>query len=365
MRICIIADQIYKSGGIERVLSHRVHHWLNDGHQVHLITSENDENKSYFLYDPRMIHHDILGGFDKSVSLFSPANLILASKYFFKLKKRIDSIKPDVVVMTNYNYDYYLLPLIARDTYKIKEYHSSFSKDINLIGRIKDYYAKFYHAHVFLSQEEADLASTSNSVIIPNPIATTAKCPGKLSERRKTILTAGRIVSIKGFERLIESWEKIAKKYPDWRLEIYGDGDPRYVESLKDLIVQKNIGMNTAIYSSTPYITEKMLDSRIYAMSSLTECFPMVLLEAMQSKMAVLAFDCPTGPRNIIENHKNGVLVENNNIESFSASLENLISDEKFAQEIANNGFIDSKQYDVNVVMKKWNALINKETFKR
>lgn len=365
MRICIIADQIYKSGGIERVLSHRILYWLNNGYQVHLITSENNGNDSYFSYDSRMIHHDILGGFDKSVSLFSPANLISASKYFFKLKKRIDNIKPDVVVMTNYNYDYYLLPLIVRDTYIIKEYHSSFSKGNNLIGILKDYYTKFYHAHVFLSQEEADLASIPNSFIIPNPIATTTNCPTQLSERQKTILTAGRIVSIKGFERLIESWAKIAEKYPDWHLEIYGDGDPSYIESLELLISQKNISTNSAIYSSTPHMSKKMLNSRIYAMSSLTECFPMVLLEAMQSKMAVLAFDCPTGPRNIIENYKNGILVENNNIDSFSLALENLINNENIAQEIANNGFVESKQYDVNVVMKRWNALINKEILER
>lgn len=361
MIICIIADQIYKSGGIERVLSHRVHHWLNEGYKVHLITSENDRNESYFPYDSSMIHHDILGGFDKSVSLFSPSNLISASKYFFKLKKRIDNIKPDAIIMTNYNYDYYLLPLIAKGTYSIKEYHSSFSKDNNLIGMLKDYYAKFYQAHVFLSQEEADLASISNSVVIPNPIATIDDCPNQLSERQKIILTAGRIVNIKGYERLIESWAQIAKKYPDWRLEIYGDGESSYVKSLELLIDQKNVSTNTAIYPSTPHITKKMLNSRIYTMSSLTECFPMVLLEAMQSKMAILAFDCPTGPRNIIENYKSGILVKNNDIDTFSESLENLINDKQFAQKIADNGFVESKKYNINTVMKKWNMLINKE----
>lgn len=367
IKICIIADQIYKSGGIERVLSHRINYWLNKGYTVDLVTSENNRNESYFPYDSRMIHHDIQGGFNKSVSLFSPSNIISASKYFFKLKKTIDNIKPDVIIITNYNYDYYFLPLIARGVYSIKEYHSSFSKSYNLIGMLKDYYTKFYNVHVFLSQEEANLASISNSVVIPNPIMVDQSHVDQLelSERQKIILAAGRIVGIKGFERLIKSWAKIADKYPDWRLEIYGDGDPSYVKSLELLIVEKNISTNTAIYPSTPHITKKMLNSRIYTMSSLTECFPMVLLEAMQSKMAILAFDCPTGPRNIVENYKSGILVENNNIDIFSVSLENLINDENLAQEIADTGFVESKKYDVNIIMKKWNGLINKEALKR
>ena len=94
MRICIIADQIYKAGGIERVLSHRVNHWVNQGYEVHLITSENRNNRAYYFYDSRLIHHDIQGDFNKSITLFSPYNLKLACRYFFKLKAVIKSINP-------------------------------------------------------------------------------------------------------------------------------------------------------------------------------------------------------------------------------------------------------------------------------
>lgn len=360
IRICVIADQLYKSGGIERVLSHRINHWIMSGYEVHIITSENEQRRPYFFYDSRMIHHDILGGFNKSLSLLSLFNLMLSYKYFFKLKSKISEIKPNVIVMTNYHYDYYFLPLIVGSTYCIKEYHSSFSEKINLIGRLKRYYTNFYDAHVFLSREEEILHSIHNSVVIPNPIITTKDYPNKLSERRKVIVTAGRIVGIKGFERLIESWSKIAEKYPDWRLDIYGDGEPSYIDSLELLISKRNLTSSTSIHSSSPDIMSKMLDSRIYAMSSLTECFPMVLLEAMQSRMAIVAFDCPTGPRNIIKSYKTGILVEDNNIDNFALSLDMIINDEGFAQRMANNGFIEVKQYDVNIVMKKWNALINR-----
>jgi len=365
IKICVIADQIYKSGGIERVLSHRINHWVECGYEIHLITSENEENNPYFFYDSKMRHHDICGRFDKSLSLFSATNLAMACKYFFKLRKRLNEISPDVIVMTNYSYDYYFIPLIANNIYSIKEYHSSFSEQKNIIGRLKSYYSRFYDTHVFLSQEEKALYSINNSIVIPNPVSMSKNYPVELSKRRKTIITAGRIVSIKGFERLIESWSKIAKKYPDWSLEIYGDGEIDYIESLRLLISKNDLASSMSIHCSIPDITRKMLDSRIYAMSSLTECFPMVLLEAMQARMAVIAFDCPTGPRNIIDNYKTGILIEDNNIHEFAASLERLINNEALAQELADNGFIESQQYDTGTVMKKWNVLVDKAFSKR
>ena len=358
MRICIIANQIYKSGGIERVLSHRINAWIKDGIEVHLITNENKQRDPYFYYDSKMIHHDLDGGFDKSISLFSPSNLFLASQYFFKLRKSLNIIDPEVIVMVNYSYDYYFIPVLSKNIYRIKEYHSSFVVKKGIVSKIKEYYSKFYDTHVFLSVEEATLSSKKNIVVIPNPIISSNIKSNILAERGKVIIAAGRIVSIKGFERLIESWARIAIFYPDWRLEIYGDGDADYISSLNYLINKKNISSNTFIYSSTSQITSKMLESRIYAMTSLTECFPMVLLEAMQARMAIIAFDCPTGPRNIIQHQKTGFLIKDNDINQFSLQLEQLINDDNLAQEVANNAYLDVQQYDIDIIMKRWNALI-------
>lgn len=360
MRICIIADQIYKSGGIERVLSHRINYWIQKGFEIHLITNENENRKPYFYYHQDMIHHDIDGGFDKKVSLFSISNIFLSIKFFNKIRKIINNINPDVIVMPNYSYEYYFIPIIAnRSTYCIKENHSSYVKTNGFMGIIKDKFSSFYDMHVFLSDEEVLLSSQPNSIAIPNPIIQSSFQPEKLIIRQKVILAAGRIVKVKGFERLIESWAKIANSYPEWRLEIYGDGDINYVSSLEELIKYHNIDSNTFIYPSTNKITDKMLDSRIYAMTSLTECFPMVLLEAMQSRMAIIAFDCPTGPRNIIQDQKTGLIVREDSIKDYSHNLSKIIEDENLAQNLADNAFNDIKRYDIETVMTKWDELIN------
>lgn len=358
MRICVIADQIYKSGGIERVLSLRINQWIKKGYDVHLITNENEQRQSYFHYDEQMVHHDLDGNFNKNISLFSSSNLVLASTYFFKLKKTIHQIKPDVIVVVNYSYEFYFLPFLRKESYCIKEYHSSFSAGQGWVNNLKDYCANFYHTHVFLSPEEARLSKQKNYAVIPNPTMQIDAPVRNLAEREKKIIAAGRIVALKGFERLIESWATLAKRYPNWTLEIYGDGEADYIAKLNQLINDCQIEKNTKIYPSTNKILDKMLSSRIYAMSSFTECFPMVLLEAMQTKMAIIAYDCPTGPRNILKHQHTGVLVEDGHIKQFSQYLEKLLQDSELAQSLANNAYLDVQQYHMNSVIEKWDELL-------
>lgn len=358
MRICVIADQIYKSGGIERVLSLRINQWIKKGYDVHLITNENEQRLSYFYYDEKLVHHDLDGNFNKNISLFSSSNLVLAAKYFFKLKKSIDQIKPDVIVIVNYSYEFYFLPFLRKESYCIKEYHSSYSAGQGWVNRLKNYCATFYHTHVFLSLEEALLSQQPHYAVIPNPTMQIDAPVRNLAEREKKIIAAGRIVALKGFERLIESWAILAKRYPDWTLEIYGDGEQDYVAQLQQRIEDQCIAQNTKIYPSTNQILDKMLNSRIYAMSSFTECFPMVLLEAMQTKMAIIAYDCPTGPRNILQHQHRGLLVKDGDIAAFSAQLEQLLTDPALAQSLADQAYIDVQQYHIDAVMQKWDKLL-------
>ena len=85
----------------------------------------------------------------------------------------------------------------------------------------------------------------------------------------------------------------------------------------------------------------------------------MVLLEAMQSKMAVIAFDCPTGPRNIIDDQVSGLLIEDNNIEAFSFYLQKLIEDNSYSQFLARNAYYDVQSYGIENIMIKWDRLLS------
>lgn len=370
MRICVVADQIYKAGGIERVLSYRTKHWIEQGHDVHLITHENQQNKPYYSYSDDVMHHELKSKFNRETSLFSLTNIFYAFIYFFKLLKKYYKVKPDVCIVVGYGYDYYFIPLIARKAYLIKEYHSSITikKPLSNMDRIQNFFAKFYDHHIFLSSEEAknfNIDARQFSVIAnPLPVGIDLNHQQPLSQRKKVILAAGRIVWLKGFDRLIQAWGRIAEKYPEWQLEIYGDGEPDYVLQLLDMIKDLDIEVNTFIYPSTPNIIEKMAASRIYAMTSHTECFPLVLLEAMSSQMAIIAFDCPTGPRNIIQDGYTGVLVENDNIDMFVMKLEQLLMSDAYSQALASQAYSSSKVYKLEHIMEEWDLVLSKSEYK-
>ena len=102
-----------------------------------------------------------------------------------------------------------------------------------------------------------------------------------------------------------------------------------------------------------------MLNASIYAMTSLTECFPMVLLESLSCGLPVISFDCPNGPRNIIINNKDGLLVKNNNIDAFAIALITLMDDNELRCNMGAIGRLNIKRFESKIVMKIWEKLFN------
>jgi glycosyltransferase involved in cell wall biosynthesis len=100
-----------------------------------------------------------------------------------------------------------------------------------------------------------------------------------------------------------------------------------------------------------------MQEGSIYAMTSATECFPMALLEAQAAGMAIISYDCPNGPRNIITNKVNGLLVENQSIDAFAKELKQLILNPFQQKEIQLKAQESITQFSEGQVMKIWDAL--------
>ena len=189
-------------------------------------------------------------------------------------------------------------------------------------------------------------------VVIPNFSSMTIKNYSNCKKKR--IIAVGRLGKEKGFERLLDIWQIVSKRYPDWYLDIYGDGELK--EQLKNKIVFNHI-RNVTLCGAKSNISEEYSKSSICAVTSYFEGFSLVLLEAIKHGVPCIAYDCPFGPRNIIEDGKCGFLIEEGNNTLFAERLCTLIEDEQLRHHFSKAALERAKFFDTEKIMMRWKKL--------
>lgn len=199
-----------------------------------------------------------------------------------------------------------------------------------------------------------------NVCVMPNPCSF-KPITENFHPRDKVILAVGSLDRFhhKGFDNLIRIITPILEKYPDWGLKIAGSGD-KGLEYLKDLAKERNILDKIIFTGFTQDISGLMHDSSIFILTSRFEGLPMVLLEAMSQGMACIAYDCVTGPSDIINNNENGLLIENQNIEEMQRGLLELIENKELRLKLANKGIKSLDVFDIAEITKRYEQLFNK-----
>jgi glycosyltransferase involved in cell wall biosynthesis len=189
--------------------------------------------------------------------------------------------------------------------------------------------------------------------VIPNTVHDVGGPSADLDSR--TILAAGRLVRQKGFDMLIEAFARVQAAHPGWRLKICGGGELQG----RLLAAIDNQGLDEAVELAGPCadLPGEMERASIYALSSRFEGFPLVLLEAMGKGMAVVAFDCPTGPGDIIEDHRNGLLVPPKDVDALAGGLIELIEDDELRRRCGAAAAETAKQYTIDAIGPRWEAL--------
>ena len=350
---------MYKAGGIERTVFYRLKA-LSENHEVYVVTMENGNRPFYFGNLDKVQNFDINSNFDREKSgkfKLNFSNLFKTIVSYLKMQFLFFKVKPEITVNVVGLHSLVFIPMLFNSGITVMEHHSSLYQIPP--NRLKKFLMKRFLHHVFLTEEEGELAYfLKNKKVIPNPIELPSEQDVSNFSKKNKIIAAGRIVEVKGFDRLIKAWSLIEAYHSDWVLEIYGQADIDVLDRLENMILNLKLVGRVVFKESTPLIKDIMLESKIYAMTSHFECFPMVLLEAMSAKMFVVAFDCPTGPRNILNNDC-GFLIENGNIENFSYVLNDIILNEKKYTNITENAKIQSLKYDVNKIVYQWDSWFN------
>jgi glycosyltransferase involved in cell wall biosynthesis len=189
---------------------------------------------------------------------------------------------------------------------------------------------------------------------IPNTVRDIEPPQADMSAKR--IFAAGRYTSQKGYDMLIPAFAPVAAAHPDWELKLCGRGV--WTAKLTQLVEDLGLGGRVTLAGPTDDIPGEMAQASIYALSSRYEGFPLVLVEAMSKGMAVVAFACPTGPADIVEDHVNGILVPPRDIEALSAGLMEMVEDEELRRRCGAAAVETARGYTMSAIGPRWDEML-------
>jgi glycosyltransferase involved in cell wall biosynthesis len=172
---------------------------------------------------------------------------------------------------------------------------------------------------------------------------------------RRTLVAAGRLTHQKGFDLLIPAFAQIAADHPRWRLRIHGKGQQK--AELERLIAEHGLDKRVQLAGPAQDMGAAMAKASIFVLSSRFEGFPLILIEAMSKGLAVVSFDCPTGPAEIIDDHRNGILVPHKDVDALARGMSELMGDEDKRRRYAAAAAETSREYSIEAIGPKWEAL--------
>lgn len=196
-------------------------------------------------------------------------------------------------------------------------------------------------------------------VYIPNMLDSIPKRLASLESNN--IISVGRLSQEKGYIDLLKIFNQLSKKHKNWHLDIIGDGPER--EHLEEYIKNKNLKEKITLHGfrSKDYIDKMLHQSALYVMTSHTESFGIVLLEAMSHGLPCIAFSSAEGAKEIISSGKNGYLIKNRNANAMIKKIEDLMKKDDIRKEIGKEARKSIKQYTKEVVEESWYNLLEKK----
>jgi glycosyltransferase involved in cell wall biosynthesis len=208
---------------------------------------------------------------------------------------------------------------------------------------------------VVLTQEDyQSWVGFTNVTVIPNPIYTYPD-HGSSCESKQAI-AVGRYTWQKGFDMLIEAWTLVTARHPDWQMKIYGAGNP---DAFRKAVRDKGLQATLFCEDATNDVYQKFDESSIYVLSSRYEGLPLVLIEAMSAGLPCVSFACPCGPRDVISDGEDGLLIEPENIEKLAEGICKLIEHEDLRKKMGLAARKNVVRFQEENIMKHWIDLFN------
>ena len=171
-------------------------------------------------------------------------------------------------------------------------------------------------------------------------------------EESKKIISVGRLEYVKGYDRLIAAAEQVFAAHPDWSWDIYGEG--KFRPEIERMIAQRHLENHVILKGNCPTVIREYASHAMVVMTSYYEGLPLALVEAMANGLPAVSFDCRTGPGEIITDGRNGLLVENGNIDALAAAINRLIENPQLRREFSRHSGEVLPKFDKASIARQW-----------
>lgn len=181
------------------------------------------------------------------------------------------------------------------------------------------------------------------------------RSPGYRTDSRR-IISAGRFGREKGFDMLVEVFAKVVQKHPDWHLDLYGDGE--MAPQIRHRVEQLGLSDNLHLPGICRDLPDRYGDYALYVLPSYREGLPLVLLEAKASRLPIVAFDITTGPREIVRDQVDGLLIPPYDKEQMAEAICRLIENPDLREEMSRNSRENLSKFNKKMILGQWRDLI-------
>lgn len=373
LKLVYITPALYMAGGVERVLTLKANYFAEHlGYDITILLTEGKDKPLFYSLSDKIKVVNLNIGFEElwTCSFIKKIFVYLKKQHQYKkaLTTELMRIRPNITI-TLLRREINFINDIKDGSRKIGELHVNRANyrnfEANDSNFVKNLFAKFWMSNLVKNlkrldsfvvlTEEDKLAwpELQNIKVIPDPLSFMPTRHSTLTEKR--VIAVGRYVYQKGFDLLLQSWSMIERRFPDWQLTVFGDGNRNPYEQ----IIQQ-LGIDSSrcrLNGPTANIQQEYINSSLFVFSSRFEGFGMVLVEAMACGLPVVSFACPCGPKDIVKDGEDGFLVKNGDVNALADSMATLMGNESLRLSMSMAGQQNVHRFEMQFVAELWKRI--------
>lgn len=376
-KIVYIVEALYKRDDMLRILCHKIN-WMaeNSEYEVYVVLTEKPRRPLAYELSPKVhiVNFDL--NFDDINKLFYYEKPFHFLKKQWMYRKRLKAFLKETspkAILTFMKMERWCLWSIWNRSHRIVELRPSKGryKRVWIIGIpiILNWMISFFRRLPYIlplkamntivvdtnESKKSWKRTFANITTIRPPIVDFPENPVDITNNK--VVAFGSFEQGQRFDRLIVAWEKIGRKYPEWRLQLYGNGEQ---EPYRDMIRKRHLSKSILCYPLPEDRNEKYNKAAILVQVSENDIYGGRIMEAMAYGIPCVAIEAPGGCKELIRDEKNGYLVKPNHSMDLTIKIRMLIHNEELRAKMGLQAREDMQKYNLDATMKQWIELLDK-----